>query len=48
MWLIRADLTGSRDADRIAYGPTCAINPEGEVVAQVPAMTTGMIVAEVS
>jgi predicted amidohydrolase len=48
MWLIRSDVTGSRDADRVAYGPTCAINPAGEIVAQVPTMTTGMIVAEIS
>jgi hypothetical protein len=31
-----------------ACAAACAIKPEGEVVARVPAMTTGMIVAEVS
>lgn len=43
MWLISADVTGERDADttRVGLGPTCAINPAGHVVAQVPTGVTG-------
>jgi len=33
--------------ERIAYGPTLAMNPRAEVVAQVPLMTEGMIVVDV-
>jgi predicted amidohydrolase len=46
MWLVSADVTGER-ADRIGYGPTSVINPQGEVVAQVPLMTTGMVIADI-
>jgi predicted amidohydrolase len=47
MWLVSADVMGSRDATRIGYGPTCVMNPRGDVVAQVPAMSVGMVVAEI-
>ena len=47
MWLVSADVTGSRDVNRIGYGPTCVMNPRGEVVAQVPTMNVGMVVAEI-
>jgi 5-aminopentanamidase len=47
MWLVSADVTGARDAHRVGYGPTSVINPRGVVVAQVPLMTTGMVVAEI-
>lgn len=47
MWLVSADVTGSRDVTRIGYGPTCVMNPRGEVVAQVPTMSVGMVVAEI-
>ena len=46
IWLLSSDVTGERDG-RIAYGPTSAINPEGEVVAQVPLMETGMVTVEI-
>lgn len=46
VWLLSADVTGERDG-RISYGPTSAINPQGEVVSQVPLMKTGMIIVEV-
>jgi predicted amidohydrolase len=46
MWLVSADVTGVRGAHRIGYGPTSVINPLGEVVAQVPLMTMGMLVAD--
>jgi predicted amidohydrolase len=47
LWLVSADVTGERDDTRIGLGPTCVINPSGQVVAQVPAGTTGMAVAEI-
>jgi hypothetical protein len=33
--------------ERIAYGPTLAMNPKAEVVAQVPLMTAGMITVDI-
>jgi predicted amidohydrolase len=48
MWLVSADVTGQRDEHRVAYGPTCIIDPQGEVIAQVPLMETGMVVADIS
>ena len=47
MWLVSADVTGSRDESRVAYGPTCVMNPAAEVVAQVPTMAVGMVVAKI-
>lgn len=47
MWLVSADVTGARDDLRVAYGPTSVMNPEAEIVAQVPLMTTGMVLAEI-
>ena len=47
MWLVSADVTGARDDLRVAYGPTSVMNPEAEVVAQVPLMATGMVLAEI-
>ncbi len=35
IWLMSADVTGERDG-RISYGPTSAINPDGQIVGQVP------------
>jgi 5-aminopentanamidase len=46
LWLVSADVTGERGEDRVAYGPTSVLNPRGEVVAQVPLMTTGMVAAD--
>ena len=46
MWLVSADVTGRRDPTRIGLGPTCVINPAGEVVAQVPAGEAGIAIAE--
>jgi predicted amidohydrolase len=46
VWLVSSDVTGERNG-RIAYGPTSAINPEGQVVEQVPMMETGMITIEI-
>ncbi len=47
VWLVSADVTGARDASRVGYGPTTVITPQAEVVAQVPAMSVGMVVAEI-
>ena len=47
MWLVSADVTGERGEHRIGYGPTSVINPHGEVVAQVPLLTTGIVIADV-
>jgi apolipoprotein N-acyltransferase len=48
MWLVSSDVTGVRGDSRIAYGPTSVISPRGEIVEQVPLMTTGMVVTEIS
>ncbi|MFI5888546.1 carbon-nitrogen hydrolase family protein [Actinoplanes sp. NPDC051513] len=47
MWLASADVTGERDDERVGLGPTGFLSPAGEVVAQVPAGTSGMVVADV-
>ncbi len=52
LWFVRSDVTGIRPpgqygVERIAYGPTMAMNPEAEVVAQVPLMTVGMITVDI-
>jgi len=47
MWIVSADVTGQRGQSRIGLGPTCVMNPAGEVVAQVPTGTAGMAIAEV-
>jgi 5-aminopentanamidase len=47
MWLVSADVTGERGADRIGLGPTCAIDPSGTVVAQVPLGSPGMITVQI-
>lgn len=47
MWLASADVTGARDPNNVAYGPTSVMNPRTEVVAQVPTMAVGMAVASV-
>jgi len=46
IWMLSSDITGEREG-RIAYGTTSAINPAGEVVAQVAFMQTGMLVTEI-
>jgi len=47
MWLVSADVTGARDESRVAYGPTSVMNPDAEVVAEVPTMAVGMVVASI-
>jgi predicted amidohydrolase len=45
-WLISSDVTGSRDG-RISYGPTAVICPDGSVLAQVPLLQTGIVLADI-
>ena len=47
MWLVSADVTGARNGSRIGYGPTSVMNPHAQLIAQVPTMTVGMVVAEI-
>jgi hypothetical protein len=47
MWLVSADVTGERGDTRVGLGPTSIMNPSAHVVAQVPLMETGMVVAEI-
>ena len=52
LWFIRSDVTGIRPpgqygVERIGYGPTLAMNPQAEIIAQVPLMTVGMIVVDI-
>jgi len=44
--LISADVTGASDA-RISYGPTAVLHPSGGVLAQVPLLEAGMVVADI-
>jgi predicted amidohydrolase len=48
LWLVSADVTGRRDESRIGLGPTCVIDPAGQVVAQVPDGATGMAVSGIA
>jgi predicted amidohydrolase len=43
LWLISADVTGQR-GERVAWGPTAVLNPQGEVVAQLPLDQPGLLV----
>ena len=38
---------GQYGVECIAYGPTQAMNPKAEVVAQVPLMTVGLITVDI-
>lgn len=46
LWLISSDVTGERGG-RVAWGPTALLNPDGEVVAQLPLERPGVLVADV-
>jgi len=46
LWLVSADVTGERDG-RISWGPTAALNPAGEVVAQLPLERTALLVIDI-
>jgi predicted amidohydrolase len=52
LWFVRSDVTGIRRPDehgveRIAYGPTLAMNPRAEIVAQVSLMSVGLITVDI-
>jgi predicted amidohydrolase len=42
LWLISADVTGERDG-RVAWGPTAILNPQGEVLRQLPLDEPGLL-----
>ena len=46
LWLVSADVTGERDG-RVAWGPTAVLNPQGEVVAQLPLGKPGLLVFDI-
>ncbi|WP_354043149.1 carbon-nitrogen hydrolase family protein [Devosia sp. UYZn731] len=46
LWLISSDITGERDG-RISWGPTAVLNPDGDVVAQLPLEQAGLLVFDV-
>jgi predicted amidohydrolase len=48
LWLASADVTGARDDTHVAYGPTSIMNPDTDVIAQVPLMAVGMVVATIN
>jgi 5-aminopentanamidase len=47
LWLVSADVTGKRGNTHIGYGPTSVMNPSAGLVAQVPLMETGMVIAQI-
>jgi len=52
LWLISSDVTGIRHPgqygpERIGYGPSLAMNPKGEIIAQVPLMKAGLITVDI-
>lgn len=47
MWLVSADVTGARGGTHVGFGPTSVMDPSANVVAQVPLMKTGMVIAQV-
>jgi predicted amidohydrolase len=47
LWIARADVTGRRGESRVGLGPTCFLDPAGEMVARVPAGVTGMVSVDV-
>ena len=46
LWLVSSDVTGTR-GDCVGLGPTCVLDPEGRVVAQVPLEQEGFITVEI-
>lgn len=48
MWLVSADVTGERDADRVGWGPTSAMDPTGRIVAQVPLDAPGTVTVQIA
>lgn len=46
LWLVSADVTGERDGS-VAWGPTAVLNPDGQVVAQLPLEEPGLLVFDI-
>jgi 5-aminopentanamidase len=46
VWLISSDVAGELDG-RVSYGPSAVIDPAGNIVAQVPLLQTGIVIASV-
>lgn len=46
LWLLSSDVTGERDGC-VSWGPTALINPQGEVVAQLPLGEPGLLIADI-
>ncbi|GAB2576353.1 hypothetical protein Aab01nite_13170 [Paractinoplanes abujensis] len=47
LWLASADVTGERGTTHLGLGPTCVMNPAGQIVAEVPPGTVGVATAEI-
>ena len=47
LWLVSADVTGERGDTHVGFGPTSVMNPSADVVAQVPLMETGVVIAQI-
>jgi predicted amidohydrolase len=47
MWLVSADVTGERGDTHVGCGPTSVMTSSADVVAQVPFMETGMVIAQI-
>lgn len=46
LWIATSDVAGGRN-DEVSYGPTAVIDPTGRVVAQVPLLCAGHVIAEI-
>lgn len=46
LWLVSADISGERDG-RVSWGPTAVLNPEGDVVKQLPLGEPGLLFADI-
>lgn len=46
LWLVSADVSGERDG-RVSWGPTAVLNPEGDVVKQLPLGEPGLLFADI-
>lgn len=47
LWILSSDVTGEMN-DRISYGPTALIDPQGKIVVQVPLLEEGLLVHDIA